>query len=128
MLTGVVNTDREATIRPTVHGADGQEQEVQAVLDAGFSGSRTLPPSLIAILDLPWRTRAIVLLANGTEDQCDVHAATITWDGTPHNILVEAADTDPLVGMALLYGYDVRLQVVEGGSVIIEALPQAARK
>ena len=28
--------------------------------------------------------------------------------------------------MALLYGYDVRMQVVEGGSVIIEALPSAA--
>jgi predicted aspartyl protease len=64
-----------------------------------------------------------VVLANGAEDQCDIHAATVVWDGTPHRILVEAADTSPLIGMALLYGYDVRMHVVEGGSVTIEALP-----
>ncbi len=64
-----------------------------------------------------------MILANGTEDQCDIYAATVIWDGTPRNILIEAADTDPLVGMALLYGHDVRMQVVEGGSVIIAALP-----
>ncbi|MGH7966405.1 MAG: hypothetical protein ACRERD_32030, partial [Candidatus Binatia bacterium] len=51
---------------------------------------------------LPWRTRGTVILANGSEDQFDIYAAIIRWDGTPRNILVEAADTDPLVGMALL--------------------------
>ena len=64
-----------------------------------------------------------MILANGTEDQCDIYAAAVLWDGVPRNILVEAADTDPLVGMALLYGHDVRMQVVEGGSIIIQALP-----
>ena len=63
------------------------------------------------------------MLANGTEDQCDIYTATVIWDGRPQNILVEAAETDPLIGMALLYGYDVRMQVVEGGGVTIEALP-----
>jgi hypothetical protein len=37
--------------------------------------------------------------------------------------LVEAADTDSLVGMALLYGHDLHMQVIEGGSVVIEPLP-----
>ena len=69
------------------------------------------------------RTRGLVILANGTEDQCDIYAATVIWDGRPRNILVEVASTDPLIGMALLYGYDVHMQVVEGGSVIIQALP-----
>jgi hypothetical protein len=36
---------------------------------------------------------------------------------------IDAADTDPLVGMGLLYGYEVRIQAIEGGAVTIEALP-----
>ena len=33
------------------------------------------------------------------------------------------AHTDPLVGTALLYGHDLHMQVVEGGSIVIEPLP-----
>jgi hypothetical protein len=47
------------------------------------------------------------MLANGTEDYCDIYAAIIMWDGRPRNVLVEAADIDSLVGMALLYGHDL---------------------
>lgn len=122
MITGVVNERHEATIRIVVHHPNGQEQEVEAILDTGFSGSLTLPLDVITALGLPWRTRGTVTLANGKEDQFDIYAAVIRWDGAPRNILVEAADPNPLVGMALLTGYDVHIQVAEGGTVIIEAL------
>ena len=123
MITGMVNAHAEATIRLPVWAADGREQEMEAVLDTGFNGSLTLPPAVIATLGLRWRTRGLVMLANGTEDHCDIYTATVIWDGRPRNILVEAADTDPLIGMALLYGHDVRIQVREGGRVSIEPLP-----
>ena len=95
MIIGVVNAQTEATIRLPVRAADGRQQEIEAVLDKGFNGSLTLPPALIASLGLQWRTRGLGMLANGTEDHCDIYAATIIWDGRPRNILVEAADTDP---------------------------------
>ena len=123
MITGVVSAQRGATLRLAVQDAGGREQDVDAILDTGFNGSLTLPPAVIGALGLPWRTRGRVILANGAEDQCDIYAATVLWDGMPRRILVEAADTDALVGMALLYRYEVRIQVVEGGSVTIEALP-----
>ena len=123
MIIGVVNAHTEATIRLLVRAADGREQEIEALLDTGFNGSLTLPPAVIASLGLQWRTRGLVMLANGTEDHCDIYAATVIWDGRLRNILVEAADTDPLVGMALLYGHDLHMQVIEGGSVVIEPLP-----
>jgi clan AA aspartic protease len=122
MIIGVVNAHTEVTIRLPVRAADGRAQEIEVILDTGFNGSLTLPPAMIASLGLQWRTRGLVMLANGTEDHCDIYAATIIWDGRPRNILVEAADTDPLVGMALLYGHDLHMQVVEGGSVVIEPL------
>jgi clan AA aspartic protease len=106
----------------TVRSAAGQEHEIGVVLDTGFMGSLTLPRALIASLGLRWRARGMVTLANGIEDYCDIYAATIIWDGTPRDILVEAAETDPLLGMALLYGLEIRIRAVEGGSVAIEAL------
>ena len=77
---------------------------------------------MIAGLGLPWRTGGLVMLANGTRPLrhlCGHHH--LGWQATEH--LVEAADTDPLVGMALLYGHDLHMQVVEGGSVVIEPFP-----
>ena len=123
MIIGVVNAQTEATIRLPVRAANGREQEIEAILDTGFNGSLTLPLPLIATLGLWWRTRGMVMLANGAEDFCDIYSATVIWDGTPRNILVEAADTDPLIGIALLYGHDLHMQVIEGGSVLIERLP-----
>ena len=123
MILGVVNARYEATIRLPVRDAAGREHEIEALLDTGFNGSLTLPPATIAAMGLSWRTRGLIVLANGTDDLCDIYAATVIWDGRPRHILVEEADTDPLVGMALLYGHDVRMQVVEGGSVRIEGLP-----
>jgi clan AA aspartic protease len=123
MILGVVNIRREATIRLPVRDTTGREHEIEAILDTGFNGSLTLPPAIVNTLGLSWRTRSLVMLANGAEELCDIYAATVIWDGRPRDILVEEAETDPLVGMALLYGHDVRMQVVEGGHVIIEVLP-----
>jgi clan AA aspartic protease len=122
MITGVVNARREATIRLPVRDASGQEQEIEVVLDTGFSGSLTLPPSVIVVLGLPFRSRGSALLADGSETEFDIHAATIIWDGAARNILVEAADTDPLVGMGLLYGHDIHIRAVDGGPVTIQHL------
>jgi predicted aspartyl protease len=122
MISGVVNAKFEATIRLSVSSIQGQAQEIEAILDTGFSGSLTLLSTTIRSLDLPWRTRGSVVLANGAVDQCDIYAATVMWDGRLRNILVEEADTEPLVGMALLRGHALSVQVVSGGAVTIAAL------
>ncbi len=57
MITGVVTPDRLAVIRLTVRGPAGQEHEIEAILDTGFDGWLTLPPSLIVLLGLVWRQR-----------------------------------------------------------------------
>jgi len=67
-------------------------------------------------------------MANGVEETFDIYAATVIWDGTPCNILAEAASTAPLVGMALLSGYDVCIQVRNGGRVLIETLKDIDQK
>jgi clan AA aspartic protease len=120
MITGTVNAHLEATIRLAVREANGDEHEIEAIIGTGFSASLTLPPSLVRRFGLPWRTRDYVTLANGAQEMCDVHAATVIWDGRPRRILVDVADTTPLVGMGLLSGYRVTIDVVAGGRVIIQ--------
>ena len=123
MITGGVSRSLEAIVRLPVRDVTDREHEVEAVLDTGFNGGLTLPPSLIASLGLAWRTRTSVVLANGAREHCDVYEATITWDGARRRIVVQAADTTPPVGMELLYAYQVIIDVVEGGQVVIRNLP-----
>ena len=55
----------------------------------------------------------------------NVYEAVVIWDGQLLSIPINAAETDPLIGMSLLYGYDLLIKAVEGGLVVIEALPKA---
>ena len=123
MITGTVNGRLEIVIRLPVRDPAGQEREVEAILDTGFTGSLTLPPSLIGSLGLPWRSRSSAILANGNVEQFDVYSATVIWDGVPRPILVQAIDNPALLGMALLVGYDLQARVIVGGKVQIEAVP-----
>ena len=123
MITGQVTTGRLAQIRLMVLDGTGQGHEVEALVDTGFDGALTLPPELISTLGLVWRRRGRALLADGRESVFDIYEATIIWDGQPHRAAVDAANTDPLVGMALLEGYELTVQVRAGGTVTITQLP-----
>ena len=123
MITGIVNADHEVTVRIQVRGPGGQDHEVETILDTGFGGSLTLPQALIGNLNLTWRSHGTATLANGAQEDFDVYAATVQWDGQLRPILVSAIGTIPLLGMALLVGFDLRARVRVGGSVEIEAIP-----
>jgi clan AA aspartic protease len=123
MITGVVMSD-EGRIRLTVKGLRGREQEVEAVIDTGYTASLTLPPALIVALGLRWRSVDRFTLADGSESMLDVYEAKVVWDGKVRQILVDEADTDPLVGMRLLKGYELKMQVRYRGKVTIKRPPR----
>jgi clan AA aspartic protease len=123
MITGHVTAGRMARIRLPVLSAAGQRHEVETLIDTGFDGALTLPPELITTLGLVWRRRGRALLADGSESIFDIYETTVVWDGQLRRVAVDAADTEPLVGMALLEGYELTVQVRSGGSVTIIQLP-----
>jgi len=125
MVTGEVNIHREAIVWLTVRGPGGSKEDFEAILDTGFTGALTLPSDLISTLRLPFRRKGRALLADGSESVFNTYEATVMWDGQPRHISVDAADTDPLLGMALLYNHEVKIQVVIGGAVSIRSLIQA---
>jgi hypothetical protein len=63
-----------------------------------------------------------VTLGDGSETTFEIYAGRIIWDGEYLDIPINESETDPLVGMSLLYGYDLRIQTVVGGIVTIEEL------
>jgi clan AA aspartic protease len=123
MITGWVNAFREAVVCLPVRGTQGQEQAIEAVLDTGFNGYLTLPPELIAELGLPFRRNGRAVLGDGSAVTFDIHEAVVIWEGRPRRIPVDAADTDPLLGMGLLYGHLLSVEVLEGASASIRPLP-----
>jgi clan AA aspartic protease len=122
MITGVVNAHHEATIPLIVHDANGHQTAIEAIIDTGFTGSLTLPSTLIAALGLPWRGRQRAMLGDGSVRFFDVYAVTIIWNGQTRAVETDAANTEPLLGMSLLQGHEMLMQVIDGGTVIIEAL------
>ena len=122
MITGAVQSD-EARIRLKVKGSRGREQEVEAVIDSGFTGALALPPALITILGLRWRSVDRATLADGSTCVFPVYVGKLLWDGKVRSILVAEAAVDPLVGMRLLRGHELKMQVRAGGKVTIKRLP-----
>jgi clan AA aspartic protease len=122
MIVGVVNSLREAVIALAVHGPNGQV-EIDAVVDTGFNGYISLSRALISELGFPFRRRGRAVLADGSEIIFDVYEATVSWDGALRRLEVDEADTDALVGMGLLDGFELTIEAVTGGAVAIELLP-----
>jgi clan AA aspartic protease len=122
MIHGVVNLSCEATISLVVSNINRQTQLISAVIDTGYTGFLSLPREIIATLNLPWTGIDRGTLGDGSEVTFEVYAATLIWDGQYRNIPVNEAETDPLVGMSLLYGYDLCIRAVEGGNVTIKAV------
>jgi clan AA aspartic protease len=121
MITGAIKTD-EARIRVRVRGPRGREQEVEAVIDSGYTGALTLPPTLIANLGLRWRSVDLATLADGSTCVFQTYVGKLVWDGRERSIIVDEAATDPLVGMKLLRGHELKMQVRARGKVTIKRL------
>ena len=122
MITGVVNNDLEAEVRLTVRGPTGRTRRIRAVVDTGYDGHLSLPPATVATLELPWKRRDKAILANGKTTSFDVFGGAVGWDGSRRAISIDEADTEPLVGIAMLEGYRLNSEFRPGGKVAIRAL------
>jgi clan AA aspartic protease len=121
MITGMVKAD-EGRIRLKVTGPRGRQQEIKAVIDTGYTASLTLPGALVAALGLRWRSVDRGTMADGSECLFDVYEAKVVWDGKVRHILVDEAESDPLVGMRLLKWHELKMQIRPGGKVTIKRL------
>jgi clan AA aspartic protease len=122
MIYGVVNLRREATLPLVVSNSNGQREVINTIIDTGFDGFLSLPSEIIVRLGLPWTISNPATLGDGSETVFDFYTATVIWDGQYREIDIAESETEPLLGMAILYGYRLQVDNVEGGIVKIEAL------
>ena len=121
MILGVVNAAHEAVVALSLQGPAGQSQEIEAVVDTGYSGFLTLPTALVAELGLPFAYIGQAFLANDDEVSFDVHDVTVLWDGNARRIEADATGSTPLLGMLMLDGHNLNIDVEDGGRVVIQA-------
>ncbi len=122
MIIGKVTTDLEVVIELVVIGLNRREK-IEAVVDTGFSGYLALPGDLINLLKLRQIDNQAVILGDGTEVVLEKYLLSVLWHGEEHNVSTLQTDGGPLVGMSLLYGSRVILDVINGGDVSINAMP-----
>ena len=119
MIQGAVSASREAVIALTVFAADGTSEVIDAVVDTGFTDFLTLPSQTITRLNLTPAAPVRGRLADGSIIDVMLYRALVLWDDLERAVLVVEAEGKTLVGMSLLYGYDLWMRTVDGGEVKI---------
>ena len=120
MIQGAVNDAYEPIVRFAVQGPLGQSREIEAVVDTGYNGYLMLTPELVSDLGLPFVTASRAFLADGREAIFDVYGVTVLWDGNNRQVDAYVSDATPLVGMRLLHGHNLNIEVMNGGAVAIK--------
>ena len=85
----------------------------------------SLPIATIRELELSWSYRERATLGDGSEVLFDICDGMVIWGGQYREIEINAAETEPLIGMSLLRGYRLQVDTVQGGLVTISELPIA---
>ena len=122
MISGVVNAHREAVLGLSVLDGNSNGHPVQFVVDTGFDRWISLPPNLVARLGLHWLRFGRAVLADGSEAVFDIYEAQVLWDGQARLIPVYEMDAEPLVGMSLMYGYELVLPILDGAAFTLQRI------
>jgi clan AA aspartic protease len=123
MIAGQVTAALVARIPLHVEDGNGAPYPIDAVVDTGFSAYLSLPTSVVAALGLPFVCNQDIVLGDGTIQTRPVHSGVVVWDGQPRTTRIYAIGSEPLVGMKLLAGNELRIRVVDGGIVWIDVVP-----
>jgi clan AA aspartic protease len=123
MIRGTVNARSEAIVPLRVRGPTGSELDVDVVLDTAFTGFLTLPPAIVAALNLLNPSEVETTLGDGTILRLNAYDVEVEWDGTWRTVTVTEIDADPLLGVRLLTGHEVFIEFVPGGVVDVTAIP-----
>ena len=123
MMTGEYADSDEIFVPLTLRGADGHEEQVNAVIDTGFTGFLVLPTPLMQTLGFPQMDFAEVILGDNSVTELALHEVNVLWHGGERTVLAYASEGDALLGMSLLRGSIGTIQFFPGGVSQIEPRP-----
>ena len=103
-----------------LEGPAGETREIAAIIDTGFTGFLTVTPAVAVELGLPSHGTARATLADGSEITFPYYGVAVLRSGRRRYVEGDAADTTPLVGMRLLDGHSLYVEVEDGERVVTE--------
>ena len=124
MIRGRVDAQRQARVQLEIESSDGRLEAIDTVVDTGFNGHLTLPPQVIAELDLEPDEPSDVILATGSRETVNVWRGNVLWHDQLRRIFVFEANGAPLLGMELMEDSQLTMQARINGDVIIERLDE----
>jgi len=95
---------------------------LEFVVDTGFDGALTLPSAAVGAMNLPFLEERTANLADGSHVRIDVHQATIVWDSREIDVAILTTGQRPLLGTALLDGYNLNANFEDNGTVTLSRL------
>ena len=119
-MIGFVSPTLRAIIHLRVRGE--VEEELELVVDTGFTGFLALTHDEITRLQLPFMIETPATLADGNDIVTKLFAARVEFDGEWRDVEVLEANGGALIGMALLENCSLQIEVRDGGRVLVEAL------
>jgi clan AA aspartic protease len=122
MITGKIVDNQEAIIELEIVDVNDTEK-VEAIIDTGFTGELILPGDLIDRLGLPRIGELPITLGDGNEIDVGLYLGIVLWQGENRIVQVLRTSGKPLIGMSLLYGNRLTVDVIIDGDVTIETLP-----
>ena len=120
MIRGSVSQHLEALVTVDVEDGNGESRSLEVILDTGFTGYLVLPLATIRQLGLAFSGRRAVILASGERSAVDAYSGVVPWHGRRRNVIALESSSEFLLGLSLLSGSRVTLDVRAGGSVLVE--------
>lgn len=103
----------------TIMGLENSRKSSECIIDTGFTDFLTIPPAWVEELGLERVDCVECELADGSTSILETFELSVKWDDTQRQILAIAADGGPLVGMAMMKGYRLTIDVRPGGEVLL---------
>ena len=119
----------EAIVALSVQGDDGATENIDFIIDTGYTGEMTLPQEIIDRLNLRtaeydgYGTAPTVMLADGAILTVEVYVTGVWWHDRLRVVEVDSIGSNPLIGMTLLQGSNLSIDAAPGGLVTITELP-----
>lgn len=123
MIQGRVNARNEAIVSLRLRGMTGVELDVECLIDTGFDGELVLPAAIATAAGFLYLGPNTATVAGGSSQSYETYLGQFLWNGVFRDSFVACIGDEPLIGMALLSGHELRIEVTPGGMVEINELP-----
>ncbi len=105
----------------TLPGHDGPVN-IEFIVDTAFDGDLSVPPHVLARLDVGYQTDRLFQMADGRQVYQPAFEINLLWDGEIRLTEVVSIKNASLLGIQLMDGKLLQAEMTDGGEVSLEDL------